>query len=50
MKKSQIDTESKKIPKSFNFSEFLRIFRPIFDRLRGLEYIQGSTRKGMDVQ
>ena len=45
MKKSQIDTENDKNPKIFHFSKFLRIFRRILDRLRGLECFKGSTRK-----
>ena len=42
VKKSQIDTETDKIPKTLMFSKFLRIFRQIFDRLRELEYFKWS--------
>ena len=50
LKKSQIDTEIGKNPKSFHFSNFLRIFCQISDRLRRLECFKGSTRNWLIVQ
>ena len=48
--KSQIDSENDLNPKIFHFPKCLRNFRLIFERLRGLGYFQGTTKKRMVVQ
>ena len=45
VKMSRIDTENDKNPRISVFQNFLRIFRQIFNRRRGLESFKGSLRE-----